>query len=72
MKLPMAGRPKKLLVIVNPFGGDGVGRRVYMRTVEPLLQAAGITIIMKGNNSYYCTHFFLCPVSCIASIFDCS
>jgi hypothetical protein len=58
MKLPMAGRPKKLLVIVNPFGGDGVGRRVYMKTVEPLLQAAGITIIMKGNNSYYCTHFY--------------
>jgi hypothetical protein len=70
--LDACGRPKKLLVIVNPFGGDGVGRRVYMRTVEPLLQAAGITIIMKGNNSYYCTHFLLCPVSFIAPIFDCS
>ncbi|CAK9874031.1 unnamed protein product [Sphagnum jensenii] len=45
--LDACGRPKKLLVIVNPFGGDGVGRRVYMKTVEPLLQAAGITIIMK-------------------------
>ena len=35
-------------MIVNPFGGDKAGRRVYTSSVEPLLQAAGIAITMQG------------------------
>ncbi|KAG0587837.1 hypothetical protein KC19_2G195200 [Ceratodon purpureus] len=45
--LEESGRPKRLLVIVNPFGGDKAGRRVYTSSVEPLLQAAGIAITMQ-------------------------
>jgi hypothetical protein len=44
----LTGRPKRLLVIVNPFGGDKSGRRVYTTSVEPLLKAAGIAITMEG------------------------
>ncbi len=47
----IAGRPKRLFVIVNPFGGDGIGKKVFARTVEPLLKAAGVTIIMQGKDS---------------------
>lgn len=47
----LAGRPKKLLVIVNPFGGDRAGTRVYTTTVEPLLKAAGISFTMQGVGS---------------------
>lgn len=44
----VAGRPKRLLVIVNPFGGGGVGRKVYKNTVEPLLKASGVVYTMRG------------------------
>jgi sphingosine kinase len=47
----IAGRPKRLFVIVNPFGGDGIGKKVFARTVEPLLKAAGVTITMRGKGS---------------------
>lgn len=52
-----AGRPKRLYVIVNPFGGGGAGRRVYTTVVEPLLKAAGITITMQGVFHLYCFRF---------------
>ncbi|KAH9549445.1 hypothetical protein CY35_10G020600 [Sphagnum magellanicum] len=45
--LDISGRPKRLFVIVNPFGGDGIGKKVFARTVEPLLKAAGVTIVMQ-------------------------
>jgi sphingosine kinase len=45
--LDISGRPKRLFVIVNPFGGDGIGKKVFARTVEPLLKAAGVNIIMQ-------------------------
>lgn len=44
----VTGRPKRLLMIVNPFGGGGVGRKVYKNTVEPLLKASGISYTMRG------------------------
>ena len=48
MNRVLAGRPKRLLVIVNPFGGDKSGRRVYTTIVEPFLKAAGISFTMQG------------------------
>lgn len=42
-----SGRPKRLLVIVNPFGGQKGARRVYASVVEPLFKAAGITYTMR-------------------------
>uniref|UniRef100_A0A7I4FBM7 sphingosine kinase n=1 Tax=Physcomitrium patens TaxID=3218 RepID=A0A7I4FBM7_PHYPA len=45
--LDKAGRPKRLLVLVNPFGGRKTGRKVFSASVEPLLKAAGITYTVK-------------------------
>jgi len=45
--LDQSGRPKRLLVIVNPFGGQGTGRKLYTTSVEPLLKAAGISYTQK-------------------------
>lgn len=47
----VTGRPKRLLVIVNPFGGGGVGRKVYKNAVEPLLNASGVSYTMRGADS---------------------
>ncbi|XP_029908952.1 ceramide kinase-like isoform X2 [Myripristis murdjan] len=38
----LAGRPKRLLVYINPFGGKQQGRRVYEQKVSPLFARAGI------------------------------
>jgi len=53
----LTGRPKRLYVIVNPFGGEGAGMRVYTTVVEPLLNAAGISFIMQGVVHLYCFSF---------------
>ncbi|CAK9272818.1 unnamed protein product [Sphagnum jensenii] len=45
--LDEAGRPKKLMVIVNPFGGEGAGKKLFLQIVEPLLLAAKISFTMK-------------------------
>ncbi|CAK9218654.1 unnamed protein product [Sphagnum troendelagicum] len=45
--LDEAGRPRKLLVIVNPFGGQGAGKTIFVQIVEPMLQAARIAYAMK-------------------------
>jgi hypothetical protein len=46
----LTGRPRKLLVIVNPFGGQGAGKTIFVQIVEPMLQAARIAYAMKGAN----------------------
>jgi hypothetical protein len=46
----LTGRPRKLLVIVNPFGGKGAGKTIFVQIVEPMLQAARIAYAMKGAN----------------------
>ncbi|KAH9561503.1 hypothetical protein CY35_05G024900 [Sphagnum magellanicum] len=45
--LDEAGRPKKLMVIVNPFGGEGAEKKLFLQIVEPLLLAAKISFTMK-------------------------
>lgn len=52
MLFPNAGRPRRLLVIVNPKGGKGKARELYLREVLPLLEAAGITVTMLGKTRY--------------------
>ncbi|GAQ86523.1 Long Chain Base Kinase [Klebsormidium nitens] len=37
-----AGRPKRLIVIVNPKSGRGKAPEIYNQDVEPLLKAAGV------------------------------
>lgn len=46
----LTGRPRKLLVIVNPFGGQGAGKTIFVQIVEPMLKAARIAYAMKGAN----------------------
>ncbi|XP_047069905.1 sphingosine kinase 1-like [Lolium rigidum] len=41
------GRPKRLLIIVNPYGGNKGGRKVFQTEVLPLIEAAGIHYIMQ-------------------------
>ncbi|KAG0570231.1 hypothetical protein KC19_6G146200 [Ceratodon purpureus] len=47
-----SGRPKRLLVIVNPFGGQGTGKKVFTTSVEPLLKAAGISYTMRETQFF--------------------
>lgn len=53
----MKGRPKKLLVLVNPKGGTGQAVKKYSDIVEPMFLSAGIEVTKQGQipNS---THFF--------------
>ncbi|CAM0906284.1 unnamed protein product [Alopecurus aequalis] len=41
------GRPKRLFIIVNPYGGKRGGRRIFETEVMPLIEAAGVEYIMQ-------------------------
>uniref|UniRef100_A0ACD5UMC2 Uncharacterized protein n=1 Tax=Avena sativa TaxID=4498 RepID=A0ACD5UMC2_AVESA len=41
------GRPKRLLIIVNPYGGKRGARKIFQTEVLPLIEAAGIHYIMQ-------------------------
>jgi len=38
------GRPKKLLVFVNPFGGKKTARKIFQEEVKPLFEDANIQL----------------------------
>lgn len=41
------GKPRKLLVIINPIGGKGTARQTFEKRVQPLFCLAGIELIVK-------------------------
>ncbi|CAI0407245.1 unnamed protein product [Linum tenue] len=41
------GRPKRLLVFVNPYGGKRIAPKVYLDYVKPLLEDAGVQITLQ-------------------------
>ncbi|KAK7246586.1 hypothetical protein RIF29_41455 [Crotalaria pallida] len=41
------GRPKRLFVFVNPFGGNKCGKKIFVDQVKPLLEAAQIQITVQ-------------------------
>nr|TKW35302.1 hypothetical protein SEVIR_2G364000v2 [Setaria viridis] len=46
-RLASLGRPKRLFIIVNPYGGKRSGRSIFQNEVRPLLEAAGILYTMQ-------------------------
>ncbi|TVU38410.1 hypothetical protein EJB05_11778 [Eragrostis curvula] len=46
-RLASFGRPKRLFIIVNPFGGKRSGRSIFQTEVLPLIEAAGILYTMQ-------------------------
>ena len=43
-----SGRPKRLLILVNPYGGKRLAPTMFRNEVKPLLDAAGICYSMQG------------------------
>ncbi|XP_020274972.1 sphingosine kinase 1-like [Asparagus officinalis] len=41
------GRPKRLFIILNPFGGKKCARKIFQNEVKPLLVAAGILYTLQ-------------------------
>ncbi|KAK3125376.1 hypothetical protein QOZ80_7BG0604030 [Eleusine coracana subsp. coracana] len=46
-RLSSFGRPKRLFIIVNPYGGKRSGRSIFQTEVLPLIEAAGIIYTMQ-------------------------
>ncbi|OEL27096.1 Sphingosine kinase 1 [Dichanthelium oligosanthes] len=46
-RLASLGRPKRLFIIVNPYGGKRSGRGIFQNEVLPLIEAAGILYTMQ-------------------------
>ncbi|KAH7662344.1 Sphinganine kinase protein [Dioscorea alata] len=44
------GRPKRLFIIVNPFGGRKVAPEIFQNEVRPLMEAAGILYTVQETN----------------------
>jgi sphingosine kinase len=42
------GRPKRLFVLVNPFGGKRCASKIYDAEIKPMLEAAGVDVTMQG------------------------
>jgi hypothetical protein len=45
------GRPKRLFILVNPFGGKKCGKKIYEAEIKPLFEAAGVNVTMQGFRS---------------------
>ncbi|CAL4961046.1 unnamed protein product [Urochloa decumbens] len=41
------GRPKRLFVFVNPFGGKKCAKKIYDAEIKPLFEAAGVSITVQ-------------------------
>ncbi|XP_047078632.1 sphingosine kinase 2-like [Lolium rigidum] len=41
------GRPKRLFVLVNPFGGKRCASKIYEAEIKPMLEAAGVDVTMQ-------------------------
>ena len=48
---PATGRPSRLLVFINPFGGHGTAKQIWENKVASVFQVAGITfkVIVTEN-----------------------
>ncbi|CAL5062169.1 unnamed protein product [Urochloa decumbens] len=46
-RLASLGRPRRLFIIVNPYGGKRSGRNIFQNEVLPLIEAAGILYTMQ-------------------------
>ena len=42
------GRPKRLLVFVNPFGGNKTARKIFLEKVKPLFDDADVQLDVQG------------------------
>ncbi|XP_025877367.1 sphingosine kinase 2 isoform X3 [Oryza sativa Japonica Group] len=49
--LDSLGRPKRLFILVNPFGGKKCGKKIYEAEIKPLFEAAGVNVTMQGFRS---------------------
>ncbi|XP_006644804.2 sphingosine kinase 2-like [Oryza brachyantha] len=45
--LDSLGRPKRLFVLVNPFGGKKCAKKIYEAEIKPLFEAAGVNVTMQ-------------------------
>ncbi|KAJ1285710.1 hypothetical protein BS78_03G297800 [Paspalum vaginatum] len=45
--LDSLGRPKRLFVFVNPFGGKKCAKKIYDSEIKPLFEAAGVTVTVQ-------------------------
>uniref|UniRef100_A0A0E0JPJ8 sphingosine kinase n=1 Tax=Oryza punctata TaxID=4537 RepID=A0A0E0JPJ8_ORYPU len=45
--LDSLGRPKRLFILVNPFGGKKCGKKIYEAEIKPLFEAAGVNVTMQ-------------------------
>ncbi|XP_062207080.1 sphingosine kinase 2-like isoform X2 [Phragmites australis] len=41
------GRPKRLFIFVNPFGGKKCAKKIYETEIRPLFEAVGVSITMQ-------------------------
>ncbi|KAH7299890.1 hypothetical protein KP509_24G035100 [Ceratopteris richardii] len=41
------GRPKRLYILINPFGGKKLAKRIFQQKVKPFLSAAGVSFTLQ-------------------------
>ena len=50
----MIGRPKRLFIFVNPFGGKKSASKIFLDVVKPLLEDADVQITVQGRKLSVC------------------
>jgi sphingosine kinase len=54
------GRPKRLFVFVNPFGGKKSAVKIFDEQVKPLFEDAQIQLTIQGDFIFQLNHDFHC------------
>lgn len=63
-----SGRPKRLFVFVNPYGGKKSASKIFQNDVKPLLDDASVEYTIQGWHSYF--FFPLYVVDRLEKIFE--
>lgn len=61
LSLFIAARPKRLFILVNPFGGRKHAVKIFNKDIKPLLVAADIQFTLQGEgivHSRWSVYFF--------------
>lgn len=72
MMFGLSGRPKKLFVFVNPYGGKKSASKIFVRDVKPVLEDANVEYTVQGEYTLHSIKFCILHLLFLFYFANCS